>query len=132
MLSRFVGIAEILVSLFLIFRVATGSATSRDYLIFAAISLLYTISMARQQKERRARHKEISDAKARQNYDKKRYAQMRKELEEMDETEYETHPINVQEFSKKLMSGEATLSDMPDTRSRAHREYSEGEGRDRD
>ena len=117
-------------SIYLIFRICTHTVTTRDYLVFAAISLLFTISASRNQRERRARHKAISDAKARANFDRRRYEEMRREVEAMDEEEYATHPVNVQEFAAKLYRGEVGLEDIPDTRSRAHREYENRENRD--
>lgn len=50
---------------------------------------------------------------------------MRKELEEMDEEEYATHPINAQEFAAKIIRGEASLDEIPNSRSRAEMEYAE-------
>ena len=126
MISRYMGVAEILIGIYMIYRIATHSVLQRDYMIFAVITLLFTFAMARTARERRERHGEISREKARSNYDRKRYEEMRREVEEMDEEEYETHPINVQEFAGKLYRGEASLSDIPDTRSRANREYEEG------
>lgn len=125
MIARLMGIIEIGVGFYFIFSVATHTATTSDYLIFLLITLIFCMSMARGAKERRALHGEISKAKARSNYDRKKYAKMRQDLEAMDEEEFETHPINVQEFASKLYRGEVTLEDLPDTRSRAHIEYSQ-------
>lgn len=130
MIQRFLGVIEILVSLYLIFCIATHTATTRDYMVFLVITVLFSINMARGQAARRERHGELSRAKARSNYDHEKYRQMREDLEarksaDDEEDEYETHPINVQEFAAKLYRGEVTLDDLPDTRSKAAREYGE-------
>ena len=126
MLYRFMAIPEIIVSIYLIFRIGTHTDTPRDFLAFALVTMLFSMAIAKGNRARRERHGEESREKARRNFDRKRYEEMRREVEEMDETEYETHPINVQEFAGRLYRGEASLSDIPDTRSRAAREHSEG------
>ncbi len=132
MLQKFLGIAEIAVSIYFIFRVATHTLTSRDMLIFAAVTFLFCIALAHYNQRTREERSKKRRESAQLKYDKRRANKMREDLErekvagvdENGEDEYATHPIRVQEYANKLYSGEINMEDLPDTRSRVARNES--------
>ncbi len=127
MLQRFLGIVEIAVSLFFIYRVATHTLTTRVMLTFAVVTFLFCIALARYNDRTRAERSRKRRQNAKLKYDKRRALQMRERLErekmtDVDENgddDYTTHPINVQEMANRLYRGELQVEDIPDTRSRA-------------
>ncbi len=128
MLQKFLGIAEIAVSIFFIFRIATRTVTSRDMLIFAAVTFLFCIALAHYNQRTREERSKKRKENVKLKYDKRRALRMREELERENDDEYETHPIRVQEYANKLYKGEISVDDLPDTRSRAA-QNTENEGR---
>ena len=144
MLQRFLGIVEIAVSVYFIVRVATRTLTTRDMVMFAVVTFLFCIALAHYNQRTREERSRQRKANARMKYDKRKAATIRQRLEadkaalaargtedEPAEDEYTTHPINVQEYAKKLYNGEIAIEDLPETRSRAaienDREKREGE-----
>ena len=144
MLQRFLGIVEIAVSVYFIVRVATRTLTTRDMVMFAVVTFLFCIALAHYNQRTREERSRQRKANARMKYDKRKAATIRQRLEadkaalaaqgtedEPAEDEYTTHPINVQEYAKKLYNGEIAIEDLPETRSRAaiesERENSEKE-----
>ena len=132
MLQRFLGIVEIAVSVYFIVRVATRTLTTRDMVMFAVVTFLFCIALAHYNQRTREERSRQRKANARMKYDKRKAATIRQRLEadkaalaaqgtedEPAEDEYTTHPINVQEYAKKLYNGEIAIADLPETRSRA-------------
>ncbi len=127
MLQRFMGVAEIAVSIYFIVRVATHTLTTRDMLTFAAVTFLFCIALAHYNQKTREERSRRRKENFRMKYDKRKAATMRQKLEDEKEAalrdggedEYTTHPINVQEYANKLYKGEIGIEDLPETRSRA-------------
>lgn len=102
MLIRFIGIAEIAVSLVFIVNVATHTATFIDYGVFLGVTFLFLIALTRHNLNKIEERSEHVRENTRLKYDKEKMAKMRRELEEIDAEEYESHPINVQEYARKI------------------------------
>ncbi|MBR4722143.1 MAG: hypothetical protein IK053_03705, partial [Muribaculaceae bacterium] len=130
---------EIAVSVYFIVRVATRTLTTRDMVMFAVVTFLFCIALAHYNQRTREERSRQRKANARMKYDKRKAATIRQRLEadkaalaaqgtedEPAEDEYTTHPINVQEYAKKLYNGEIAIEDLPETRSRAAIEEEKG------
>lgn len=125
MTVRLLSVLEVAFSVLLIYKIINHIADPRDFFIFAAVTLLFCMSASRANRESREERSKKIRENAKLKYDQERLNEMRAKNSLIDESQYETHPINVQYYASKIMNGEMTIDELPTTKSDFELKYLE-------